>query len=251
MNQPTINNLFIAWAKSFSGFDGGNPKGAIWFCGIEYGGSKIPEFVPQEIPRDISNEEERKRFLKYQYDRKIIKLYSSILGKRVIDYKKVFQETGAFKKESDLFKMNLYPIAFKNDWKGHWSKDLFDKTGLISKTHYQAWCQINRFPMLKFWSETYQPKIIIGTGSTYSLEYTMAFCGIENSFQKPNSEEIDGKQLLWSNTSNSKTLLFVIPFLGPGGLMKDDHIKSFGNRIASISKDYHGAAWCKTYDKLK
>ncbi len=243
-----ISKSFEAWAKSFSGCDGGNLNGSIWFSGIEYGGSKLSDFIPLEDPIDMSDEDVRKNYFNYQYDRKVMKLYSSIIGRSAGDYREVFHFTNAFKNDSDVFKMNIYPLAFKNDWKGNWTKELYEKTGFISKTHYQSWCQLERFPIIKNWVRNYQPKIIIATGLTYSLEYRMAFCGIEAAFKEPSSKDVQGKKIFWIEVPDCETILFIIPFLGPGGLMRDDHIHDFGLRIADISENYHGGLWHRQYN---
>jgi hypothetical protein len=36
--NPTIR--FETWGKGFSGCDGGNLHGSVWFCGIEWGAGK-------------------------------------------------------------------------------------------------------------------------------------------------------------------------------------------------------------------
>ena len=36
--RDKMNEKFEKWATGYSGFDGGDPKGKIWLCGIEWGG---------------------------------------------------------------------------------------------------------------------------------------------------------------------------------------------------------------------
>src|SRR3990172_9532296 len=37
LTQLNVTPEFEKWARGFSGCDGGNPKGSIWLCGIEWG----------------------------------------------------------------------------------------------------------------------------------------------------------------------------------------------------------------------
>lgn len=47
-----VNPDFAEWAKLPSGCDGGNLRGAIWVCGVEWGDTKCPDqrdFAPDQL----------------------------------------------------------------------------------------------------------------------------------------------------------------------------------------------------------
>ena len=99
------NKDFEVWAKSYSGCNGGNIKGAFWFCGIEFGGGTTEENLKfREVvePSYIGNDK-RNNFKKSQYNWKILKLYSVITGHSPKNYKKVYLKSDVFNKGSDAF----------------------------------------------------------------------------------------------------------------------------------------------------
>ena len=229
---------FAEWAVSYSGIDGGNISGSTWFCGIENGGEQKEGsliFTPQTLPPYVDHDV-RKNFKNFQYNWKMLKLYSTILGFSAKEYKKTYQDTRTFDQGSDTFKMNLYPIGFKNESDGLWSEWMFKTTGFPSKPLYQAWCQLNRFPAIKSWVESNDPKMIICTGSTYLREFLMAFSGYEHLFADINESKLTKGSLFWRVINDGKTILFITPFLGQGGLKSDAQIEECGLEIKSISE---------------
>ena len=236
---------FSEWAKSFSGCDGGNISGSIWFCGIEFGGNdELLNFQEISAPPYV-NEEFRGRFKTYQYNWKVLKIYSTLVGYDPSKYKKVYAASRAFDKESDTFKMNLYPIAFRNVSDDLWSEHHYRSTGLPTKPLYQAWCQIERFPIIKSWVSNNKPKVIVCTGTTYLREFVMAFCGIENVFCKLEEQSLDGGNLFWTIINDGETALFVTPFLGQGGLKSDAQIECHALKMKELCDEKLGDEWCK------
>jgi len=71
-----MNQNFKVWATGYSGFDGGNPHGQIWVCGIEWGGqnpkniSQIEELFTQDVSKIeyIIGYEDHKENIKYTYE---------------------------------------------------------------------------------------------------------------------------------------------------------------------------------------
>lgn len=140
--------------------------------------------------------------------------------------------------------MNLYPIAFHNDNDELWRKWLYEKTGLPTKPLYQAWCQLERFSEIKSWVEQNSPKAIICTGTTYLPEFLMAFDGQESVFVDPNEERLIRGNLFWKSINKKKTILFITPFLGTGGLRSDAQIEECGIKIKEICDDHFEVNWC-------
>ncbi len=245
--EITANKDFSEWAVGYSGCDGGNISGSIWFCGIELGGGDAEGnllFEPVTTPPFIGDND-REKFKTNQYNWKVLKLYSTILGGGPAVYKRISEETRAFYKSSDTFKMNLYPIAFHNESNELWEEWHFRKTGLPTKPLYQAWCQLNRFPSIMNWVFENSPKAIICTGTTYLREFLMAFSGPENIFSQINEVPLDGRYLFWKKINQDKTILFITPFLGQGGLKSDAQIEAHGLKVKSICEQHFNKMWCK------
>jgi hypothetical protein len=246
----SANTEFSEWAKSYSGCDGGNVSGSIWFCGIEFGGSDTEEsltFEKQENPPYV-DESYRDKFKTYQYNWKVLKIYSTLIGDNPSNYKTVYVKSRAFNRDSDVFKINLYPIAFHDENSELWEEMHYQKTGLPTKHQYQAWCQVNRFPVIRSWVQENKPKAIICTGTTYLREFVLAFGGIKHLFQPLNKESLSGGSLLhWTPINQGQTILFITPFLGQGGLKSDAQIESHASKIRDICVKKFGANWCKHF----
>ena len=251
-----VSKDFERWAKGFSGCDGGNPHGRIWFCGIEYGGNeregemKFPDISSPPFLKD----EDRRNFIKHQYSRKTVKLYLSLTGEDSANYKSAgLREGGIFGENSDSFKMNLYPISFHHDSDDLWEEWLFNKTGIPTKSIYRAWCQIYRFNTLLEFVKIYSPRLIIGTGLSYENEFLMAFAGLDKVHQFKNQNKpikiYDSNsnrelEIRYMYINENRTVLAVTPFLGGRyGLNSDILIKNAGSEIANVCEKNFGAIW--------
>jgi hypothetical protein len=53
-----VNPVFAKWATGFSGCNGGNLHGSVWFCGIEWGTGK-EHMIIEEVKEDVSNPPQR------------------------------------------------------------------------------------------------------------------------------------------------------------------------------------------------
>ncbi|MEA3222767.1 MAG: hypothetical protein U9P49_06340 [Thermodesulfobacteriota bacterium] len=155
----------VDWACSYSGCDGGNPKAEIWICGIEWGFAKekrwdnetyekkLNEYYKKELPEEISKGGDIplkdkyyiRENLDYPYGINVAKLYSAIIGEKVGKYRDVAEKS----KGSEIFRMNLYPIAFRNTDENFWKGYELDKlTGFEEKHLFKTWCFLNRFPAI-------------------------------------------------------------------------------------------------------
>ncbi|MHB8790182.1 MAG: hypothetical protein ACYDBT_09905 [Desulfobulbaceae bacterium] len=247
----TVTAEFEKWAKGFSGCDGGNLEtGKIWFSGIEWGMGFDPKtFTFDKYPSDkieFWSDEYRKEFSKSPFDRGVVQIYSVMTGNQAGDYRKVAKEEKIFSRDSKLFKMNIYPLAFQRDGNELWSEDWFNITGLPTKSVYRAWCQQHRFPEIKKWVERYNPKIIIASGVSYKADFLMAFAGPEQLYtlSKRTPETINGRELFWCEINNGQTILAITPFLtGRWGLNSYELIEKFGSRISAICIKKFGAKW--------
>jgi len=237
---------FSKWAMGYSGCDGGNVSGPIWFCGIEYGGNEEEKLDFNELKQPLYiHDNQRKQFLAYQYNIKVAKIYASILGEDVASYLQIALRDKIFDKDSNVFKMNLYPISFHHDSDDLWQEWLYRKTGLPTKSIYRAWCQLYRFREIQKWVNGHSPKLIVATGITYKNEFIMAFDGIETIYKgNINKKNLSGRDLALLDINDSKTILAITPFLGGRyGLNSDSLLQEFGKEIRNICREKFGDNW--------
>ena len=243
-----MNDNIREWACSFSGCDGGNINAEIWLCGIEWASGSEGNYYEKDLPNEIklgAVEPNLKTYdweysLTHPYGRNFAKLYKSIKGEEVEKYEDVVNLTG-----NEIFKANLYPIAFDSTDHALWHKYNLDKiTGFESKHLFNTWCFFNRFIFFSEHRKQYKPKLIIGTGIDYLRDFIMCFGGNE-SIEKlkfntitPNSEKNKyDRTYYWLNLDDD-TLLVVIPFFGGRyGLNSNNLLQEMGNRIKKLLKE--------------
>lgn len=243
-----VNAEFYKWATGFSGCDGGdtgNTKSpSIWFCGIEWGGGhpadeqELYKIFMQDVstPADgyktADGEPDWKENLTYRFNWQAMKLLSAINGGIVSDYKLFAESIRPFVKGGmGYYKMNLYPLSFRNTAYQLW-KDAFAKaTGFENKQDYIEWIRSRRFPVMNSWVQTFSPKLIVCAGITYSSDFRKAFVDDGLEF---NRETIDDRELNWVVNKNGTTVV-VIPFmLNRNGLTRNVSIQKFGERIRGL-----------------
>jgi hypothetical protein len=235
-----VNADFAEWATSYSGCDGGALAGKVWLCGIEYGANNPqpndPAYSAVNVPCFVGCPHyDRKDFLRYQYNWKAIKLLAAYYGTDVTDYKSFFQSQNCFGKNSDSFKLNLYPLGFKNTSAQHWPPWLFDRIGFQNKKEYLDWCSVYRFSAIRTWASKHTPEVVICTGKQYLTEFQKAFGG---SGAEVRTTEAAGKLINYFVTNNGKTLVVVVNFLGGRyGLSSDRQITETGRKVAELSKE--------------
>ncbi|MCG9874347.1 MAG: hypothetical protein MH321_06125 [Leptospiraceae bacterium] len=249
-----INKDFIDWASIHSGCDGGNLKGKIWLCGIEWGGGQNPntlnfkeEFLKLKNSIPFRTHEDTQRILKNEnrkntYDLNAFKLLSVIETKKEllsINYKEIIKEIIPFEKNSNYFKLNLYPISFKITSDSLWDSSWKTKTGLENKNLYKLWCWKNRFPYFQKLVNDYNPELIICVGKLYLTDFLMAFEGLSaiDFSHNMNVDRICDDNLFWLKINTGKTILCITPFLtNAGNLVGNDKISEFGLRISRLMK---------------
>jgi len=252
MSDDNLNENFKRWACSLSGCDGGNPKAKMWISGIEWGIGEYPyeKYYLEELPKEIEKGEyvpadkypwnDTLEPKKGQYGKNVAKLVSAINGKKVEDYNSFVENTDG----SELFKLNLYPIAFKNTSDSSWKEYKLDElTGFPEKHLFRTWCFFNRFPVFAQKVINNEPKVIIGTGISYLTDFFACFHGLKEMKSKINANHIvssystndSPRYYYWSKITN-ETTLFVIPFLGkPSGLNSNELIQKMGDKIKEIT----------------
>jgi len=235
------------WVCSFSGCDGGNVDADIWLCGIEWGSASNGDYYEKWLPEELvkGNVElsltkfDWRESLGYPYGRSFAKLYTSIKGGKVENYKKVSDLEG-----SELFKLNLYPIAFDSTSHELWHKNkMTELIGFENKYLFNVWCFFNRFPFFSKLRKKHNPKLIIGTGVDYLRDFLMFFAGNENINKlcsgsiTPESAANKTDRIYYWVRLDSDTLLVVIPFFsGRYGLNSNYLLQEMGERISQLLK---------------
>jgi hypothetical protein len=246
-----ISSSFKEWACSLSGCDGGNPDAQTWVCGIEWGGGGKDDGpyyknqLPEEIKKGrVSLSHDQYGWadsIRYPYGRSVAKLYASITDHKVEEYRTLVADKW---NGSELFTLNLYPIAFNSTDSTLWSKCGLDKTTVFGEKHlFQMWCILNRFPEYAKLRREKRPKLIIGTGVGYLQDFFLCFGGDKNDSERITFGDIkptlatsrpNPRRYYWVKL-NGETLLVVIPFFtGSYGLNSNFLLQEMGERIRAL-----------------
>ena len=234
----TASREFEKWALGYAGCDGGDigspHSPSVWICGIEWGGSRDPAWLMKHMREDVQTPpkgyESWEENISYIFNWQVMKLLAAMRGYPVSQYKQFAEDEKPFVRDAvGYFKMNLYPIPFRNTSLKHWHVDFTGITGFSSKNDYIAWNKEKRFPQISTWVQACLPKLVICLGITYREEFASAF-----SVNKWQEETIDEKQLRWA-TNEQGTLVVVVPFMvNRHGLVRNLSIQKFGERIGRL-----------------
>ncbi len=199
----SVTKSFESWALGYSGCDGGEIGSPLspstWVCGIEWGGGHTPESLVAHMEEDVSSPPrgyaDWADNLAYIFNWQVMKLLSVINGGAVSDYKKFAERVKPFVTGScGYFKMNLYPIGFKDTSHARWHDNFSNITGFESKADYLSWCSAFRFPEVRKWTKLASPELILCLGRTYIEEFRVAFLNDSSTFTH---EIIDDRDLFW------------------------------------------------------
>lgn len=239
--KMNANPNFAKWCLGYSGCDGGDigttQSRSIWACGLEWGGGHDPKQLALSIDKDDvavppRGYDDWQENIRYIFNWQLMKLLAVVEGGKVGEYKRFAESTAPFLiGNRGYFKMNLFPIGFKNTNQVHWREAFSEITGFENKDSYLQWCRQYRLPQLKTWSETHHPEIVICLGKTYQSDFVTAFL---ETGQDIEHEVIDNRDLYWSVNSH-RTLVVILPFMvNRNGLVKNTSIQQFGERISEL-----------------
>ncbi|XXQ67375.1 hypothetical protein ACKLNO_06970 [Neisseriaceae bacterium B1] len=231
------------WLLDFSGCDGGSigsPENqSIWVCGIEWGGGDSAESLKTYIHQkwEASPDFGYEKLEYYPYNIVTYKLLAALCGKNIGEYVAFAEQEKPFLNKgcssSNYFKLNLYPISFKNTDPNLWTSEFSEITGFQNKNEYIRWCNRYRFPKMNEWVKQYCPKLVICYGKSYETEFNIAFSDGYKSF---NEEQIEHVVLKWKRNENG-TVVAVLPFPNaPTGLKHNSTIQKVGERLAELIK---------------
>lgn len=247
-----MKSNFYNWAVSFAGCDGGNLKMArTWFCGLEWGYKDGNESEKRKYYKSISlsisrNEtstfnSEFYNFSKHQnqFGRFITEIYSSIYNFDKNDHSNF--------NKSDIFKINLYPIAFRDISEELYQKYMKDYLQFKSKLEYKQWCMLNRFPFLaEKAKESSSLERIICIGTSHVNEFLSAFGNISPNFEKQvvveelssdSPTNLKPKKFYWLKIDINK-FLYIIPFYSSQNGFNEEILRyKFGQRVKEIESE--------------
>ncbi len=236
---------------SFLGIDGGNIESDIWVCGLEFGSDlkqmeayyksyvKTKSIDVYEIPY---REKCPDYFIKSKYDRLLSVLSISLFEKEqlaipvkselVDDYLK----NKLYALDSDIFKLNLYPLAKKDT---SWDKRIKNELEVSKEDYYGIYFE-NRKLFLKELVQKFKPKLIICTSPKYYKdEFIETFYNQneKSEFQWDYFTTLSGKKFKISVYDKGFSKVLIIPFLGLGNLLAYSEIIDIANYIKSRFKD--------------
>ena len=236
----SVTPQFAQWACGYSGCDGGDigsaERPATWFCGIEWGGSRDASHLAQDIAHDVSHPPlgyaHWERNLAYRYNQQASKLLATIAGHPVAHARQFLQEAQPFCQNSGYFKLNLFPVAFKDTNHARWHADYTAVTGLTTKQDYLDWCRQHRLAALRAKAAEHRPRLIVCVGKTYVQDFKLAF--LDNHTVHMQRKPIAGLELLHKRNAEG-ALVVVLPFMiNRNGLTRNSAIQEFGDRIAQL-----------------
>jgi len=212
-SMSRVTEAFREMALSFYGCDGGNLASSVWTCGLEWGGGyegdDIPESEINAWPLDAWELDARGNLynLKYQYNQKLAWFFAYLLDWDVDRYRQEAAKHRLFCAGGTGFKMNAYPLSYKNRNTVVWSERIKQLTGFDDFDAYRTWCIEHRGEYFTQLARNYRPKIILCTGVSYANEF-FAF------FRCSTASIVKHEGFLVCPTQTGDTLVFVAPFFG-------------------------------------
>lgn len=230
---------FAAWGASLSGCSGGILRADLWICGIEpsNGTDERYEELRAEIgagPIDELPDRGWEQYAKSSYGRWFSKLAGVVAGGMAGDY----GSAGAHP-EVETLGLNLFPLPFTSTRESLWDeRGAMELTGIPSKALYKAWCGHYRFSRLCALATTHEPRVIVCSGTTMLSEFARCFAG-GGGFGSMGQGEITAgkasKKYYWFDRAGRRTTVFVIPFLGWGGLGSNEAVQQMGDKIRDLT----------------
>jgi len=212
--------------ESFLGFDGGNINSKIWFCGVEFGSSieimnnyytdfvKFYKSKNFKIPYRVDCPD---YFLKSNFDRFLSFMYLNLFS-NCNDRNQISNvlKNNLYNKNSNLFKLNLFPLAKKDIG---WDKNITD-TFKIEKDDYYNFFFKNRSRFVKHLISNYRPDCIICfSPKDYEKYFTEFFIKpkekVDYSWDKI---KLENSEFKISKFESKQIKIVIVPFLGRGNI---------------------------------
>lgn len=239
-----MQHQFRQWTMGYSGCDGGDlgsPENrAIWYCGIEWGGGTTAQDLQRAMrhgasspPKGYSRASHNHAYI---FHRQAAKLLCAIDGGEVARFQQFIEDKKPFTEGSPgYFKLNLFPIAFRDTSHARWTQDHADLTGLACKNEYLDFCRDWRFPEMRKRAALHKPKLILCHGKSFRADFKRAFHDGSVQF---NHQFIDKLDFWWSVNADG-SLVVITPFMvNRNGLTRNTSIQRFGDRIAELMTEH-------------
>lgn len=245
-----IDKKFEKWATGYSGFDGGNPNGKIWLCGIEWGG-KSPtciEEIRSLFNEDVSNPptgyEKHQDNMKYDYNKRFLSVIAAIYNIKLIknnDLEEFNNQEKTFTEKSNYFKLNLSPFNFPTTDTNHWCDAYKQITSFDTKKCYEEWVWNKRCSLFQEMTRRYSPKLIITVGASenYFNNYKKFFGYAHCHFKTIKYESDKRLKLRYYLDEENKRLIVNIYFFTRGWLVKNEPLKETGQIIRKLLDEGH------------
>jgi len=241
--EETMSENLTNWAYSYSGCDGGNPSSDIWLCGIEWGYERATEYDRKKYYEDELPEEIRsgcvelnasydffsKGSTDFPFNLAFAKMYAAIQNDYVSNYQNC---TG------EILKLNLSPIAFRQDKHELWNDSLIRATGFRTKSGFIEYINnLHRFLEIR---NRYKPKLVVCVGNGYRTNFVNGFFGDEkikldwNRIKPEESNKNQNNRYIY-HAKHDDTLLVVTPFsTSSNGLNSDSLLQKAGDKIREL-----------------
>ncbi len=250
-----MDEKFRKWATGFSGFDGGNPNGEVWLCGIEWGGQNPTDDELHElIEEDVSDLEKIVRYdnhkynMDYIYNKRFINIIGAIKDKDFpINYNEAYKDIEIlnekekfFTKNSNYMKLNLSPFNFPSTDEKLWSEKHKLITGFNNKSSYEQWVWKERKKLFNDMMQKYKPKLIITFGASKKYFNTyLDFFGFQNiEINLPIKYKTSNKLYLKYAFKNN-ILLINLYFPSMGWLVSTESLKETGDIIRDLMYNHN------------
>ena len=168
-----------------------------------------------------------------QYNQKLAWFFAYLFQWNIDSYKDEAVKYGLFCQNGIGYKMNAFPISFKNRKSVSWGQKTKELIGLHSFEIYKEWCIQVRGKYFQKIASAHSPKLILCTGITSTMDFIRFFgCDLE-SFR-----EVNGINMAKANNGN--TLVMVVPFFGgANGTNSYEKMDSLVNTINRECSEYY------------
>lgn len=219
-----------AWLASYSGVDGGDPHAPVWVCGIEHGGECEPladPLVPEMCPGAWTDDYKRSHpdYPKWQYNQKVAKLLVAVralhehghVDPHIAGWREYIRDD-LYAVRDDIripsFKLNLFPLSSRSVEDRDWADAYGAHASLRDKAAYRELCRKGgRFEFLRAQRARFRPKVVIGTGITFSDDFALAF-GFNGSREEFEIRDGRQNQRRCHRHADATGVLIVTPFFG-------------------------------------
>lgn len=250
-----MDEKFKKWATGYSGFDGGNAKGEIWLCGIEWGGEspsciqELEALFLEDVRKIPTGYIYHEKNLVFNYNKRFIHIIGAMKDEKFSSgdvqekIKNLNKKEKFFTEKSNYLKLNLSPLNFPNTDGGKWDDKYEEITKFKTKSDYEKWVWTEREKLFKDMEKEYKPKLIItfGTSSNYITKYKKFFNFNEiklTTYSYESDKRLSLKYGYKEDSTGNKTLFINTYFPSNGWLTSSKTLDETGRTIQKLLNKY-------------